>query len=66
MIRPVATSVSSTVTSALSAEDNGAIRCGAGISSQLTSGRRRAARRPATAAVNAAGAVGTPAPGYVS
>jgi hypothetical protein len=50
MIRPVPMSVPSTVTSADSAAANGAIRCGAGISSQKISGRSRAARMVATAA----------------
>ena len=54
-MRPVPTSSPSTVTSADSAEANGAIRCGAGISSQKTSGRSRAARICATATRNSSG-----------
>ncbi len=55
MIRPVPTSVSSTVTSAESAAAYGAMRCGAGISSQKTSGRSVAARSAITASRNSAG-----------
>jgi hypothetical protein len=43
-MRPVPTSSPSTVTSADSAKAYGAMRCGAGISSQSTSGRSLAAR----------------------
>src|SRR3954470_10544286 len=66
MIRPVPRSVSSTVTSAESAEAYGAIRCGAGISSQNTSGRSRAACMLATASRNSAGTTPAPVPGCVS
>ena len=66
MIRPVPMSVSSTVTSAESAEAYGAIRCGAGISSQKISGRSLAACMVATASRNSAGAAPAPAPGRVS
>ena len=55
MIRPVPRSTSSTVTSADSAVDHGAMRCGAGISSQNTSGRTAAARIISAAARNSAG-----------
>ena len=66
MIRPVPISSPSTVTSADSAAANGAIRCGAGISSQWISGRSRAARMVATAATNSGGSSAAPAPGRVS
>ena len=66
MIRPVPRSVPSTVTSAVSAAAYGAMRCGAGISSQNTSGRSRAARMVATAARNSGGLESAPVPGWVS
>ena len=66
MIRPVPTSVPSTVTSALSAKEWGAIRCGAGISSQKTSGRSVAARMLSTAVRNSGGVSPAPVPGCVS
>ena len=66
MIRPVPTSVPSTVTSAESAAAYGAIRCGAGISSQKISGRSVAARMEATASRNSGGADPVPCPGCVS
>ena len=44
----------------------GAIRCGAGISSQKTSGRSRAARMLATASRNSGGLAPAPVPGCVS
>ena len=66
MIRPVPISSPSTVTSADSAAANGAIRCGAGISSQWISGRSLAARMVATAARTPAGSSAAPAPGRVS
>ena len=66
MIRPVPISMPSTVTSAERAEAYGAIRCGAGISSQRISGRSRAARMLATAAAKAGGTAPAPAPGRVS
>ena len=49
------TAAPSTVTSAESAEAYGAIRWGAGISSQNTSGRRVASCNPDTAARKAGG-----------
>ena len=55
MIRPVLRSLPSTVTSALSAAAYGAIRCGAGIGSQSTSGRSRASFMARTASVNSGG-----------
>ncbi|GAA4682026.1 hypothetical protein GCM10023226_18990 [Nocardioides nanhaiensis] len=56
----------STVTSAERAAANGAMRCGAGISSQNTSGRIVAAFMEATAARNCGGGTAAPVPGRVS
>ena len=66
MIRPVPSSSPSTSTSADSAAAYGAIRWGAGISSQWISGRRRAARMVATALTKAGGSPTAPAPARVS
>ena len=59
-------SVPSTVTSADIAAAYGAIRWGAGISSQKTSGRSRAACMLSTAARNSGGHAPAPVPGCVS
>ena len=64
--RPVPRSSSSTVTSPLRADDQGAMRWGAGISSQKTSGRSAARRIDSTAVRNSAGPAPAPAPGWVS
>ena len=66
MIRPVPTSSPSTSTSAESAAAYGAIRWGAGISSQRISGRSRAARMDETRRANSGGSSAAPAPGRVS
>src|SRR4051794_35339824 len=54
--RPLATSSPERSTVALNANENGASRCGAAISSSRSSGRGAAARSPSTARVNASGA----------
>ena len=50
----------------LSADDHGAMRWGAGISSQKTSGRSEARRIDSTAARNSAGPAAAALPGWVS